>query len=678
MNDSHSLPFRQVHLDFHTSAAICGIGSAFDKEAFKSRLSKAHVDSITLFSTCHHGWSYHPTKVGAVHPGLGFDLLGAQIEACEEAGIRVQVYISAGLNQRLADLHPEWRECAPDGARLGWRRDALEAGYDKLCLNSPYLDELCALTTEVASRYPKAGALFFDIISQGPCCCPSCLSSMDASGLDPASAADRAEQGRRSLRAYYERVGAAVEAGAPGMRIFHNSGHVPRGRRELFPFFSHYELESLPTWSWGYDHFPTSARYVDGLGKEFLGMTGKFHTTWGEFGGYKHPNALRYECSAMLANGARCSIGDQLHPDGELDEGTYDLIGAAYGEVEAKEAWCAGSAAVADVAVFSRQAFGPAEKAFDFEDAADAGAVRLLSEEHFLFDLVDRESDLSRYKLAVVPDGLRLDAEAAAKLRAFFESGGAVFLCGLEAFDADGRLPLDLGLAYEGVEEYCPTYLEPGAELAPAFAPGPIVSYGKSARVRATDGESLAAVILPYFNRGRRAFSSHQHTPYDKADTPYSGAIRKGRAAYFAHPAFSQYRALGSVAQRVMVGRALDALLGDGRRLRVRGLPSAARVSLRVQAAERRSVLHLLYAPVDYRGGGTIEGMSMRSPGMVGIIEDLPAIGPFPVEVDAGRAVKSVRLVPEGRELSFSSSGTRLSFELPSFSCHQMVELAWQ
>ena len=42
-------------------------------------------------------------------------------------------------------------------------------------------------------------------------------------------------------------------------------------------------------------------------------MTGN-HTTRGEFGGYKHRNALRYECAAMLAFGAKCSVGDQLIP----------------------------------------------------------------------------------------------------------------------------------------------------------------------------------------------------------------------------------------------------------------------------------------------------------------------------------------------------------------------------
>ena len=85
------------------------------------------------------------------------------------------------------------------------------------------------------------------------------------------------------------------------MPIFHNSGHVPVGCQEILPYFSHLELESLPTGGWGYDHYPMSAAYSRNLGLDFLGMTGKFHRTWGEFGGFKHPNALRYEWAAMLA-----------------------------------------------------------------------------------------------------------------------------------------------------------------------------------------------------------------------------------------------------------------------------------------------------------------------------------------------------------------------------------------
>jgi hypothetical protein len=681
------LPFRQVHLDFHTSGDIAGIGSAFDAEGFKRRLRDARVDSITLFSVCHHGWNYHPTKAGAMHPGLSFDLLGAQMKACAEEGVLAPVYVSAGLNQRLANAHPEWIERDPEGARLGWRSSCLEAGFDKLCLNSPYLGELCALAAEAARLHPAANGIFLDIIAQGDCACPSCVASMDAAGLDPADPKARRTQSRATLLKYYRRVNAAIEAAAPGMPVFHNSGHVPRGRRDLFPFFSRFELESLPTWSWGYDHFPTSARYVDGLGKPFLGMTGKFHTTWGEFGGYKHPNALRYECAAMLAMGARCSIGDQLHPDGELDEATYRIIGEAYREVEAKEAWCVGSRPVSDVALLSRQAFGPPEEAFEFEDQADAGAVRALLEEGALFDLVDREAidgqeGLSRYALAIVPDGLAIDEALAARLRAFVSGGGALILAGPSVFGPEGRAPLDLGLEYEGMEPHCPSYVVPRPGRGPSWLGGaPLVSYGRSARVRPAGAEVLADVLFPVFDRDRSHFSSHQHSPYLKEPTGYAGIAAKGRTIYFAHPVFSQYRALGAVAQRALIGMALDNLLGDGRSLKT-SLPSAARATMRAQEALGRSVVHLLYAPVDMRGGGSIEGMSMRSPGKVGIIEDLPAIGPVEIEVRPGRKISAARLAPQGTVLAMTRredapGSETYSFTTPAFSCHQMIELDW-
>ena len=62
--------FRQVHLDFHTNATIPGIGSRFDAKAFGKAFKDAYVDSVTVFSKCHHGVSYHPTEVGKMHPNL--------------------------------------------------------------------------------------------------------------------------------------------------------------------------------------------------------------------------------------------------------------------------------------------------------------------------------------------------------------------------------------------------------------------------------------------------------------------------------------------------------------------------------------------------------------------------------------------------------------------------------
>ncbi|MBD2867106.1 hypothetical protein IDH41_00845 [Paenibacillus sp. IB182493] len=85
--------FRQVHLDFHTSEHINGIGRNFSKEQFQDMLKLGHVNSITIFSKCHHGWAYHPSEANEIHPGLTFDLLGAIIEAAHEIGVKTYAFI---------------------------------------------------------------------------------------------------------------------------------------------------------------------------------------------------------------------------------------------------------------------------------------------------------------------------------------------------------------------------------------------------------------------------------------------------------------------------------------------------------------------------------------------------------------------------------------------------------
>lgn len=60
---------------------------------------------------------------------------------------------------------------------------------------------------------------------------------------------------------------------------------------------------------WGYYDLPVSLRYARGLGVDCVAMTGKFHTSWGDFHSFKTREGLEYECFRALAYGARCSIG---------------------------------------------------------------------------------------------------------------------------------------------------------------------------------------------------------------------------------------------------------------------------------------------------------------------------------------------------------------------------------
>lgn len=673
---SHHLRFRQIHLDFHTSPHIPDIGQQFDAKQWQDALKLGHVNSITCFSKCHHGWSYHPTRVGRMHPHLSFDLLRAQFDAAKAIDVNVPIYISAGLDDVMAAEHPEWREMTVEGRYGGWTAPITSAGFHTMCFGSDYLNYLCEQIVEVVRLFPDCDGIFLDIISQGECCCKACLAYMKQHDLDPSKPEDRQTCARAALDRYYRESTAACRCDNPDMPVFHNSGHVTKGNTDILQYFSHLELESLPTGGWGYDHFPLSARYVAKLGLDYMGMTGKFHTTWGEFGGYKHPNALRYECALMLANGAKCSIGDQLHPTGRMDETTYRIIGEAYAEVEAKEPWCDGVRGVADIAVLSTEAETG-------NRVPDTGAGRVLFEEHMLFDLVDRNSELSGYKLLIMPDVIEVDDELRARIDAYLQQGGKLLLTGRSGLRKGGEcFAFDIGADYFGESPFQPDYLEigdrhlfPQKDFSVPFFQSPLVMYLKSQQVKPTTGKALAGIRNPYFNRTWEHYCSHQHAPAaDLSD--YAAAVRKDNILYLAHPIFSIYAAQGAVAYREYAANAIRLMLGDDATIDT-NLPSTARVSLMYQPEWDRYVLHVLHANTILRGSSvklSQEGY-VRDSHPVEVIEDLIPLRDVEVVLRLPEPVKSVTLEPQGKEISFAVENDRIKVRIDEFTCHQMVVL---
>ncbi|MCL1888171.1 MAG: beta-galactosidase trimerization domain-containing protein, partial [Kiritimatiellaeota bacterium] len=532
-------------------------------------------------------------------------------------------------------------------------------------------DYLCAQIREVVALHPTCHGIFLDIISGGDCCCKWCMEWMAKRGLDASKPEDREIAAEHTLQKYFERTTAACRVKDKAMRVFHNAGHVTPGQRGILPFFSHLELESLPTGGWGYDHFPVSAKYAAGLGMDYLGMTGKFHFSWGEFGGFKHPNALRYECAAMLAHGSKCSVGDQLHPCGKMDPSTYALIGEAYAEVEQKEAWCCGVKGVADVGLLLS---GSVNKGGWGHRHDDTGAARALLEGHVLFDVLDTESDFAKYRVLIIPDTVVIDAPLKKKLDRHLAKGGKLFLCGQSGLAEDNKTFLfDCGAECEGVSPFSPDYIVPRKDLRAPYVDTPLVAYYASRRVRVTDGVSLGDVYDPYFNRTFARFCSHRHTPNETKPSGFACGVMKGNVMYLAHPVFSHYNDHGMTAHREFIVRALRLLLGETS-LEVRGLPSTGRVTLMEQPANKRYVAHLLHANTILRGAWNGADSSARQ---VEVIEDLTPLHDVGVSVKVPRKIKGVRLVPENTPLDFTAKDGVVSFTVPRLLCHQMVELAW-
>ncbi len=141
-----------------------------------------------------------------------------------------------------------------------------------------------------------------------------------------------------------------MRAKLPDAGIFYNSRWGLQFEDEA-QHYSQVEIESLPTGGWGYGFYPLWSRYARHFGLPMLGMTGRFHRSWADWGGLKHPAALLWECAGILATGGAVSIGDQLHPRGLLNGAVYDVIGEAFADVEALEAYCQDAPPVAQIAL---------------------------------------------------------------------------------------------------------------------------------------------------------------------------------------------------------------------------------------------------------------------------------------------------------------------------------------
>jgi hypothetical protein len=658
------LRYRQIHLDFHTSEHIPGIGSEFDPDQFVGTLKAAHVDSITIFAKCHHGWAYYPTKVGAPHPNLVRpDLMGDMVKALSANDIECPIYISVQWDERNARLHPEWRVRSATKSRFD--PGQLEAGWHTLCLNhKSYRDELLEMAREVARNYETQG-LFFDIVLTTDCVCAECLASMEAHGLDPNKKSDRLKNDEWVNEVFRSEMTEALEAEFPGLRIFYNCGHIHKQGPQRFAPYTHLELESLPTGGWGYDHFPQSARYAATLGFDFVAHTGKFHTSWGEFGGFKHPDALEYEAAQMVALGSKCLVGDQLHPNGAINSDTYASIAPAYKRIAALEPYLEGARQVSEVAFLASEYFHPEGGR---NSDADDGAAQVLQELKVPFDVIDPSTSFDAYRLLILPDDIPVDTDLAARLAAFTQAGGKLILTGTSALHADGSFAVDAGIRSTGPVAFNPSYVKANRNLDPSVTETPFVVYGSGQGIVADSAEVLAEMRPSYFNRTFAHFSSHQHAPDDTSAAALGAAVTvKGNIAYVAYPLFTIYHAMGQPLYKYVIRGLLDRLLPD--RALSTDLPSGGRATLTRQEDQKRHVLHLLYGAPQVRGKSVPTGDGGFR--VMEMIEDIPTLGPVTSKLRLAKRPSRVLDAITGAELPFSETDDgRISVTVPSLRIH--------
>lgn len=659
-----ALPDRQIHLDFHTSEHCPDVGADFSEEQFAAMLRRGRVRSINFFACCHHGWCYYPNAVhGLSHPNLRQDLLGGMLNVCHREGINAEVYITVGWNDKASREHPEWCVRGGDGKFVncppeGHPDSPRPWGWKRLCLNTGYLQQVLDVTRDVLTRYRPNG-IWYDITGETVCLCAKCRADMIAAGLNPESSADQ-KQFSATVYAHYLAVTTELVWGYdPTLTVYHNGSSL-RGRHDIYPFDSHIEIESLPTGGWGYDHFPPSARYFTALNADLqvVSMTGKFHKSWGEFGGYKDAVALRYECAQVASLGCLTCTGDQLHPSGRMDPETYRIIGEAYEYLDARDAWIKGARPVADVAIL-----GTMEMFFSQAgQQAVQGAGKMLMEAQVPHAVIDETMDFSPYRLLIVPDKGRLDHGVRDKLTRYLSAGGRLLLSYESGVASNNwSFALDIGADCEGASPYDVEYLDVTDPVSEGMVRSPILLYQSGVKAKVKDAEVLAHTIQPQFNRTYAHFCSHRNTP-PGGRVAWPAALRKGPVIYLAHPVFSMYNAEGMRQHRQYVINCLR-LLYPRPLLKV-ALPSCGRSGLTWQEAEQRHVIHLLYASPVKRGS-------------VEVIEDIVPLRDIAVSLMTAKRPRRVMLVPENQELPCSWDLGVASFTVPKLTLAQLVAVEY-
>ncbi|MEM7029024.1 MAG: alpha-L-fucosidase [Chloroflexota bacterium] len=556
---SIEFPLRTIHLDFHTGPAIPDVGHEFDANTFADTFEQAHVDSVTVFASCHHGHLYYDTDRPERHPSLptGLDLLGEQIEALHSRNIRAPIYMTVEFNEYAANTYPGWVAIDPEGRQIK-RGGPLEAGWHIMDMSSPYQDFLAEQIDEVLRKYSPIDGLFLDITWDVVSCSRWAIDGMRKQGYDPRDPTDRQKYARAVCHQFMGRFKKMVDDAHQNHKpagVWFNSRPKTNLHIEK-KFLRHVEIECLPTGGWGYAYFPYVARFVRPLNLPTLCHTARFHKSWADFGGLKPEAAMKYECCLILSQGLTNGIGDQLHPRGTLNQTVYDQIGRVYSHIEACEPWVVGGELQSQIGVVIDPEDG------DRPGAGGLGLIRALQQLRQQFDLLPATADLSTYELVIVPEMVSVDTGLKEKLQTYLHQGGSLIISGDAALDETGQpIMPELGITTAGASPFTVTYLQMEEAVHHGIPEMDHVMYEPGFRMQpSANADSLAKVVEPYFERTYAHFCSHRQTPSNVA-SDYAAVVQHDRVITIALPIFTAYGEHGNLPYRDLLGNCIKRLL---------------------------------------------------------------------------------------------------------------------
>ncbi|MFH0910095.1 MAG: alpha-amylase family protein [Planctomycetota bacterium] len=444
-----------------------------DPKAIVEMAARRHANTLRLGVYSHQGKAYYPSRIAPHAPGLeSRDLFREFLSACGESGLALAAYVNSTTDTDTLAEHPDWvMQFHGKPRRIGLGTTDLDLYWS--CPNSPYLDYVRSILIEIAEEYDPP-IVYIDNFGLEPGCeCRFCRDAFRlASGADLPKTADwddpHWQTYRRWIRernlALAKRLIEPVRTLRPGTPVVFNWGefhsatglqnpeavralgreiadniHAESAVRFHGESFAHVNEQclfgramGLPVWTWvEYPLMPWF--YVSAP-----------------------PAEVKIKAAKVLANGGRPMVFTVTRaPDGDERglEGFADVFGLASRFPE----YFNHTEHVTFLAVLhSSQTLENTCRGDPacFEECKNEflGALALARHAHLPADIVLerhlKESELSRYRVLLLPNAAALSAEQCAAIRSFVKAGGGL-LATFESslYDEEGKRRKDFALA---------------------------------------------------------------------------------------------------------------------------------------------------------------------------------------------------------------------------------------
>ena len=361
---------RKVHLDFHTGGFIKGVGKSFDPDSFALTLKNNNFNAVTIFAKCHHGYAYYNTEAGTLHPGLDYDLMKAQIDACHKYGLKVLVYVSVACDELWVTTEDSIKQPFDykDKGHFYW--------VDANVKNAYVHDYLWQMLDEIVTNYDMDG-IWFDY--------PYNVEFLNQT-------LHRIKKIKPGLLVVYNQQSNYTREHIAKLDMLEIEGWIPRVSQYEMPYVARYVRELVP--------------------KSFY--TIRFMNMWGDFGSLFNEAKMMFDAATAFANGCFINFGDQLHPYGKLDKAVYDQLGKAMDYSVKISPFIKNATSMPYIALLRH--------------SVNSSAALLDGGIHF--HVVDTTQDLSTYKAVIIPDALQISASYSEILSKYVENGGNIIVSG--------------------------------------------------------------------------------------------------------------------------------------------------------------------------------------------------------------------------------------------------------